>query len=135
MKRDVSWIFSPDPPHWGLRGTPYLWNDMREYCKDVEGVKTGEDIKRLLYNLFNKFTGRMLQEGEIIYVKKYNPGHGISAGCIAMTWWVKIGVPLLVARYVQGKSPIDDEEKVAEDLCPGYADIVVQEPYPDIPEE
>jgi hypothetical protein len=131
--KDVSWIFSPNPPFWGLRGSPYLWDDMREHCKDVEGIETREDLKQLLYSLFNKFTGRILQGGEIIYVKKYDPGRGMSAGCVAMTWWVMIGIPLLLARFDQGKSPIDDEKKVAETLCPEYAEIIRQEPYPDIP--
>ena len=32
MQKDLSFIFEQKPMQWGLRGNPYLWDEMQELC-------------------------------------------------------------------------------------------------------
>lgn len=62
----LSELFSERPPHWGLRGDPYLWEDMKKTFADVEMPADKEEITQLISNTFKKLTGRNLND-EVLF--------------------------------------------------------------------
>jgi len=88
------------------------------------------ELKEILYNLFYELTEHPLYEGEIIYVKKYDPGHGMSSGYVAMTWWVMIGIPLLIKRFSERKSPFSGENEFIKKIWPECHKKIMNEPRP-----
>ena len=126
--KNLGWLFNPEPAWYGLRGSGFLWKEMREKFKQMQGDKTTEELKTLLYTLFLELTGHTLYEGEVIYVKKYDPGHGMSAGFISMTYWVTVAIPLLLKRFSEGASPFSTEGKFMSDMRNSYE----IEKYPNI---
>jgi hypothetical protein len=132
---NIAWLFDPEPEQWPLRGDPHLWREMREKCKDIAEIKNTEELKERIYSLFYELTDHQLYEGEIIYVRKYNPGHGMSAGMVTMTWWVLAAIPLLMLRFNDDESP-SHREKSFYEAAQELVDMKGRhESHPAIPQE
>ena len=126
----LDWIFNPEPERYSLRGDPCLWGEMKECCRNFQGDRSVDELKELLYSLFNDLTGHALYEGEIIYIKKYDPGHGMSSGLVSMSYWVYIVIPLLLRRFEEDRSSSLAEEKFVDSQWAKYADKLKAEKYP-----
>lgn len=114
----MSELFEPRSPKYALRGDRRLWIEMLEKSRGVttDGIGSEEDCKKYLYQLFSEITGHTLKEGETIYIKRFDPGHGISSGRIVMSWWIMVGIPLLLKRFVEKSSPSKNEADFFNEL-------------------
>ena len=105
-------IFRHKPPSWGLRGDPFLWNELCDKLSD-EKIETYGDFRRKLKKTYKKIIseGKPNGTGEIIKMGKY-PREGMSGGMISNTWWVNEGIPNLLHRcegmILKNYSPVGD---------------------------
>ena len=56
----VSLIFEETPKQWGLRGDPYLWEEMRNEFSAVPVTISLEAFEKRFKEVFEKFTGAPL---------------------------------------------------------------------------
>jgi hypothetical protein len=98
MEVNISAPFNDKPEYWGLRGDPYLWEEMCLDSRDVKLLENEIQMEEYFYRLFYKLIGYEITMDKNIYVKRYSHG-GMSSGYISPNWWTKIGIPLLLDRY------------------------------------
>lgn len=93
----VSAIFEEEPKYWGLRGDPYLWEEMRKEFSTVPITISLEEFEKEFQETFEKLTGSPLASGCDIFLSKYAHG-GMSSGQICVEFWIEDALPLLVER-------------------------------------
>ena len=98
MSNNLSRLFQPEPPTWGLRGDPYLWREMKETLGNRAYPLTEADFKALLEDTFQELTGSSTRARDDIYVEKYSHG-GMSSGYVSMKFWRETAIPELLKRY------------------------------------
>ncbi|MGP5117714.1 hypothetical protein [Corynebacterium casei] len=99
-------LFADKPEQWGLRGDPYLWDDMAQDLAHSEFPGDSSEVEKLIKESFGRLTGRRIdrQATEFdpssirFYIEKYSHG-GMSSGMVSLIWWRKYGLPLLLERY------------------------------------
>lgn len=101
MKQTVSVIFEQKPVQWGLRGDPYLWDDLQAAFASVPLPYSELQSVNQFHTAFEKLTQYPLNvEKEQIYFEKYAYG-GMSSGHISLTFWKERALPLLIGRLKQ----------------------------------
>jgi hypothetical protein len=98
--KTLAQIFKEEPPRWGLRGDPYLWNEMKSLLADLPCPDTEEDFNILLEQTFEKLTGRSIRELPSVFVERYGHG-GMSSGHVSTEFWIEVGFPILRERFRQ----------------------------------
>ena len=93
----VSMIFEEKPKQWGLRGDPYLWEEMRKEFATIPITISLEEFTKEFKDVFEKLTGTPLTSGGRIFLSKYAQG-GISSGRICGEFWIVKALPLLLER-------------------------------------
>lgn len=97
--KDLSLIFNNKPAQWGLRGDPYMWEDIQ---KDFQGqVIDDTDWNSVVAAVCRKFeakAGQSLALGVQAYVEEYAHG-GMSSGGISGDFWLCTGIPTLFENY------------------------------------
>ena len=101
-RKTLSQIFQDEPSRWGLRGDPYLWNEMKTVLEDLAYPDTEEDFNTLLEQTYEKLTGRSSKESHSVFVERYSHG-GMSSGHVSPQFWIEVGFPMLRARFRQTK--------------------------------
>lgn len=96
-KRYVSEIFDSKPLQWGLRGDPYLWDDLQKVFNAVEVPHNEEAFLHELLSNIELLIGGTLNQDSIIFVEHYNKG-GMSGGSISGDFWIRKAIPLLIKR-------------------------------------
>ncbi|MFD3000389.1 hypothetical protein ACFS7Z_08470 [Pontibacter toksunensis] len=91
-------IFEVEPPQWGLRGDPYLWNALREYMSSEKQPKNEEEFVILFRKAFEILAGEDLAPGKEIFIESFDKG-GMSSGYVCADWWLSDGLPLLRKRF------------------------------------
>ncbi len=99
MEISLENIFEERPQKWGLRGDPYLWDDLRRYFEYIHTPLTEEAFKLEFYKAFLELTGSTLDE-EYIFVPKYAHG-GLSSGMVSGKFWSETALPMLIQRLNQ----------------------------------
>ncbi len=94
----MSSVFDTEPVQWGLRGDPYLWNEMKACLNVIVMPKMVEDFTLLLEATFAELTGGSQGKSEIITVERY-PRTGMSGGKVSAKFWRETAFPLLIERY------------------------------------
>jgi hypothetical protein len=98
--QSVSDLFNPPPEQWGLRGDPWLWDEMSAVLTGIPVPATAAQLAQLLEQTFAQLVGEPLDPAKhSVFVQRYNHG-GMSSGCISPAFWRKTGLPLLQARWV-----------------------------------
>lgn len=93
---------STDPPRSELgpyRGDIYLEALLRGRLADTPASLELEEVRRALHHEIERIAGVSLDrlEGDgIAHAAELNPGHGMSAGMLALRWWREVRVPLLL---------------------------------------
>jgi len=72
-------IFEEKPEQWGLRGDPYLWEDMKVEFASVPISVSAEEFSEMFYAAFEKLVKVPLSSGIFPYCSKYAQG-GMSSG-------------------------------------------------------
>ena len=99
MLTPLSFLFQTPPPHWGLRGDPSLWTELQEISASLRMPESVNELEELLPVLFKELTGELPERGRNILVERFNTG-GMSSGLVSGDFWLDIGFPLLVKRYL-----------------------------------
>ena len=98
MKKDLSVIFDERPKRWGLRGDPYLWEELREECVGKDLPLTPEGVVELVCTKFESVSGVPLTCDARPYVAKYAHG-GMSSGQLSGLFWMGRGMAKLLQNY------------------------------------
>ena len=93
-------LFQLNPNQWGLRGDPFLWEDLKNYFLDKELPKTKVALESLIRQTFKEFVSEDIDSGKMVYIEKYSQG-GMSSGKIDCNFWLKKLLPLFLERYSQ----------------------------------
>ncbi|MBQ8198996.1 MAG: hypothetical protein IJZ76_06185 [Lachnospiraceae bacterium] len=93
----VSAIFEEEPKQWGLRGDPYLWEDLKKEFSTVPITISLEDFVKEFKEVFEKYTGNPLTSDCHIFLSEY-ANSGMSSGQICGEFWMDKALPLLVER-------------------------------------
>ena len=94
----ISKCFENKPIRWGLRGDPYLWDEMKKKTELITLPVTVNELNKLLHGLFKELTGENPQKGKNIFVKRFDNG-GMSGGVVNSDFWIDNGFPLILKRY------------------------------------
>ena len=97
-QRTIADLFIPDPPHWGLRGDPYLWREMRDHFAAIPLPETFPMLVEKIDAAFLQLTGSPISAPESFFVERFAHG-GMSSGHVCPEFWREIAVPLLGERY------------------------------------
>lgn len=93
----LSIIFEDTPEQWGLRGDPYLWEDMKQAYSTVPVTISQEEFVKSFEMTFEKMTGTPLTPGRHVFLPEYAHG-GMSGGKISGDFWIEKALPLLLER-------------------------------------
>ena len=93
----VSIIFDEPPIQWGLRGDPYLWDELKEHYRGNELPYSQDEFTHDFHKLFKEICGDELGETKRTFVKRFAKT-GMSAGQLSHIFWKEKGLPLLVSR-------------------------------------
>jgi len=96
----VACLMSPKPQQWGLRGDPYLWEDMSNYFATTKMPESMEDLISIIETAFILITGHPITQENSFYVEKYSHG-GMSSGHIDPKFWRNTVIPLFIDKYQQ----------------------------------
>lgn len=103
MEKDLSVIFERKPRQWGLRGDPYLWEEMKELCVGDSLDIDDYGIADFVSKYFEKTTGQPLTFDAQAYVERLAHG-GMSSGSVSGSFWITRGIPLLIENLHRVKA-------------------------------
>ena len=99
----ISSLFEERPWQWGLRGDPYLWEEMQSEFIAAPLPESAEQLKVTLEAAFESLTGIPLSsEQEFIFIERLAHG-GMSSGGVSLRFWRETAIPLLIGRYNHAK--------------------------------
>lgn len=104
--KTVASLFSTMGIQWGLRGDPYLWDEMRGYFADTPLPKTAVSFQNLIKEAFTLLTSHPFPtEADLapIPIKRFDHG-GMSSGLVSPDFWRNKAIPELTNRYNEAKS-------------------------------
>ncbi len=87
-------LFSYEPDSWGLRGDPFLWNEMKEHLKGISVPKRDSEIYEILSDAFQSLTGHSIESDEHFFLERFAHG-GMSSGYIEPEFWRTRGFKFL----------------------------------------
>ena len=91
-------LFADKPDHWGLRGDPYLWEDLYKSLIGLEAPNNEQELYSLLESHFERLVGVPIKHVGNIYIEKYAFG-GMSSGHVCLEYWREKAFPILVQRF------------------------------------
>lgn len=91
-------FFQDKPGQWGLRGDPYLWQEMAEQFSQTPLPQTAKQLEQLLIDAFEALTGQPIAAEKFIVVARF-PRGGMSGGLVSPKFWRETAVPVLLTRY------------------------------------
>lgn len=107
MAKDLSLIFERKPEQWGLRGDPYLWDDMREELGGRKLDITTRELANQVCKCYENAVGEPLRYDSKVFVERFAHG-GMSSGYVSGEFWICSGIPLLIDNFRK----IKDEEDI-----------------------
>lgn len=93
-EKDMSTLFHTKPPRWGLRGDPYLWEEMQASFDGIPIPESRLIFEQNIAAAFEKSTGRSIYSGGIFTVDRFKHG-GMSSGGIDPAFWLEKVVSFL----------------------------------------
>ena len=63
----VATLFEPEPSHWGLRGDPHLWREMRAHFEETPLPNSADEMAALIETTFELLTGHSISEKETLF--------------------------------------------------------------------
>ncbi|MBM7648176.1 hypothetical protein JOC78_001118 [Bacillus ectoiniformans] len=98
MRNSVSIIFQSKPEQWGLRGDPYLWDELEQEFTDISLPCSKMCFIGHFKNHFHKLTNHPFDtDTDSFTMEEYDHG-GMSSGQISVRFWRERGLPLLLKR-------------------------------------
>ncbi|MDS4022885.1 MAG: hypothetical protein RKR03_20620 [Candidatus Competibacter sp.] len=97
--KTVGELFKSEPQNWGLRGDPFLWQDLARIFRPVPLPDSVDILKAMLEGAFVAMTAHPINTCDMFYVERYTHG-GMSSGYVDPGFWRQNGFPLLVSRFI-----------------------------------
>lgn len=91
-------LFSDKRHSWGLRGDPYLWDEMRLHFEKVPLPVDELSLIDQLNQAFFDLTGQPLSSLEVVCVERFAHG-GMSSGKVSPEFWRNTAIPQLAERF------------------------------------
>ena len=91
-------LFAERPQHWGLRGDPWLWEDLLRHFEHTPLPLNEADFVTLLASGFAMLTEKAIDTAQPFFVHKYDRS-GMSGGHIDPKFWREVAIPLLCERF------------------------------------
>lgn len=98
--KTVGDLFQEKPGRWGLRGDPYLWQELETHFAHIPLPNSPEQLEQLLAQAFETLTDRPITAEKHFPVARY-PRGGMSGGLVSPQFWRETAVPLLLSRFSQ----------------------------------
>ena len=95
----LTFVFQPLPTQWGLRGDPYLWQELEQTLADRPLPASAAAIDDLLSSCYLSLVGEAPSAGRRTFVARYAHG-GMSSGYVDADFWLARGLPLLRHRLL-----------------------------------
>ena len=92
-------LLDPPPARWGLRGDPYLWQELTQALAEQPLPPSPAAADALLASLYCQLVGEAPNVGRQPFVARYAHG-GLSSGRVAADFWLTQGFPLLKKRLL-----------------------------------
>jgi hypothetical protein len=102
QRKTLIQIFGKDPYQWGLRGDPYLWQEMKNVLADHAYPDSESELIFLLEQTYEQLVGKSIKEPEPLFVERFAHG-GMSSGYVDPRFWTEKGFPLLLSTYRETK--------------------------------
>ncbi|WP_418764387.1 hypothetical protein [Mailhella sp.] len=109
--RFLSEMFNIQPPHWGMRGDPYLWEDMKKAFADTPFPYSAHELVMDIHRVFREKTGEELSNAARPYVEAYAHG-GTSSGKVSGRFWLGTAIPLLLALRDVAENNMEEFDKI-----------------------
>lgn len=93
-------VFVEPPPQWGLRGDPFLWQELHERLLERPAPASVDELLQLLRDELAALCGTDLigSRERALRVERY-PDGGLSGGHVSPQAWREELLPLLAARF------------------------------------
>lgn len=117
----VAALFRKKPPHWGLRGDPFLWDEMARDLTDVACPSTPDGVRSLIEDAFAKLTGLSMSNPDSIFVERYSHG-GMSSGHVCPMFWRDMAMPFLLDRLAQRSRGGTVEYRITKECGVGWGE-------------
>ena len=118
--RYLSELFSIQPPNWGLRGDPWLWQDMKQAFAATPFPHSSSELVADIHRIFQEKTGTELTNSARPYVEAYAKG-GMSSGMVSGKWWLNIAVPILVSLREIAETNEEEFNSILKDGTSNFA--------------
>lgn len=99
-ERTAAKFFEHPPKQWGLRGDPFLWDEIKSSFEKINLPVSSSEFERLLHKSFKQLTGEKPEQGKTIFIERYNSG-AMSGGFVSCDFWMEKGFSLLIQRYIE----------------------------------
>ena len=98
--KQVSDLFDPEPPQWGLRGDPWVWRAMRTHLAGAYLPPSIREVESLLFAAFDRVAGVHLrtEAQPWVYREEFSHGDGLSSGNVHLNTWRLTLLPMLIDR-------------------------------------
>ena len=100
MTDTIASLFDIKPIQWGLRGDPYLWQEMQTYFQKNPLPTSPDKLTPLVVAAFEQLTGHLFSTSHDFHIQRYSHG-GMSSGYISIQFWQEKAIPLLLAQYAK----------------------------------
>jgi len=90
-------VCQPPPARWGLRGDPYLWQELTQALAAQPLPTSPAAVDSLLTSLYAQLVGEAPRTGRHTFVPRYAHG-GMGSGYVDADFWLTYGLPLLRRR-------------------------------------
>lgn len=91
-------LMKEEPHHWGLRGDPYLWQQLKTELKHHQLPRTRSELALTLEQEFGRVTGHSLALEEEFFMPEHAHG-GMSSGTISCDFWRQVAFPTILSRF------------------------------------
>lgn len=96
----VGHLFTCPPYFYGLRGDVYIWGELGQNFSEAPLSDSRWRLQPQLEAAWAAAVGEQLTASSVpIYVKRFDPGSGMSAGMVLPAWWHGMGLPILIDRF------------------------------------
>lgn len=121
-------IFSDRPEKWGLRGDPFLWDELHKAFAVETLPAQLTAFKQRIYASFEEMTGASLKDDGDLFVERFAHG-GMSSGGIHRQTWREQLVPALLRGFRRANRLASKNCLVTEsDFCTGLENEMVTNP-------
>jgi len=94
----IASLFEKKPARWGLRGDPYLWEEMKSHFENTPLPATTDELVSLIQTAFASLTAHSVSESENFFIERLSHG-GMSSGHISPEFWRDKVIPEIGSRF------------------------------------